>query len=95
MKIQSVPVDKPVAQASDCRIASGVPFPRVAETRDPDRPVIVLDASNSDLEAMRVERIYDRFVCYSLLMIIMLFLIGSISVALAFAYLKLNESDDA
>lgn len=93
MKIQSTAGDKPVMQANDYP-TSPATYSTMARTADPDGPVIVADPNASDLEAMRTEKVYNRYVWYSLLLIILLCLLGSIFVALGFAYLKFYESGD-
>ena len=94
MKIQSSANGKPVMQANDYPTSPAAAYSSVARIADPDRPVIVVEANAEYLQAMRTEKRHNRYVWYSLLMIILLCLLSSILVALGFAYLRFYEAGD-
>ena len=68
------------------RVAGGV--------EEMDRRVVVNLVSVADLESRRAQDVYDRFVCRVLSAIVLLCLLGSVSVALLFAYFKFAGVDD-
>jgi hypothetical protein len=98
MKIQSSAGDKPVVQANDYYFtpssSPAAAYPVMARSADPDRSVIIIEPSASDMEAIRTEKLYNRYVWYSLLLILILCLLASIFVALGFAYIRFYENGD-